>query len=311
MGGRLDGIAVFDSGMGGLDVAAAISRALPSEDIIYLGDNARVPYGTKSASVVQQYTMEAAHWLKAKGIKALVIACNTASAVMDQAKLESELSVPVLGMIEAGVSAVQTGPILFEPPKRLVVLATPGTIRSQAYQVALKTQYPQVEITSVPCPLFVPLVEMGWERHPLTPKMVEAQLMEHRRLLEPVINRPGDEEVIYLLGCTHYPMMSQSISEGISLVDSAPFRCIDGAESAASMLRQILGERGLLRVNFTDDDSSSQQRHEISETRDLGARYAYFSDEPSHQAAIELALRFWQNRGGVGELSIQGMLKGV
>ena len=284
------GVGIFDSGMGGLDVAAAISRLLPKEEIIYFGDNARVPYGTKSAEVVRGYTYEAAERLVQRGVKALVIACNTASAVIDRDHLESQFGVPVFGMIEAGLAACRS---YIAPQNSLVsyvtVLATPGTVRSRAYQNLISKHFPQVHISALPCPIFVPLVEMGWEDHSLSARIVEAQLREHMTKLSDVLCRDQRAEAIYLLGCTHYPMMRESIAQGVSLLDSGPFHCIDGAESVAELLKARLEREGLL------NDRSDQRVVE---------RVAYFSDDPYRPAASELASRFWRRRGGVGKILI-------
>lgn len=284
-------IGVFDSGMGGLDIAAAISRHLSQEDIVYFGDNARVPYGTKSASVVKSYTYEAADRLAQQGIKALVIACNTASAVVDFAHLESVLGVPVFGMIEAGISACNA--LLQDRAEYLThvaILATPGTIRSEAYQSALASAYPKLKIAAIPCPLFVPLVEMGWEEHELSRVLVKAQLQEHYEKFKALVDRHGNEEALYLLGCTHYPMMQEAILGGISLLDRGVFHCLDGAESVALLLKARLEREGLLRP------APPQQ---------IGKRIAYFSDDPHRPSAAELASRFWKRRGGVGEMIIK------
>lgn len=284
------GIGVFDSGMGGLDVAAAISKILPHEQLIYLGDNARVPYGTKSASTVRSYTKEAAYWLVQKGIKALVIACNTASAAINVLSLEQELNIPVFGMIEAGIKAYESEVEAQENIDlrhlQVVILATPGTVRSQAYQLALNQKYPNLKVLAFPCPIFVPLVEMGWESHLLVPQLVEAQLLEDKE--NDWWNSNEMKHTIYLLGCTHYPMMRESIISGLERLSYHSFSCIDGAQSVAHLLKETLEFRGLLR----------QAPEGLS-------HYAYLTDDPIHsQSAVDLALRFWQNRGGVGSLQI-------
>ena len=283
------GIGVFDSGMGGLDVAAALSQVLPNERLVYLGDNARVPYGTKSAQMVRQYTYEAAQWLLTYDIKALVIACNTASAAVDIGLLESELGIPVFGMIEAGVMAcdqlVETQQLV---SPQIVILATPGTVKSNAYQEALLRQFPNISPQALACPLFVPLVEMGWENHVLTPQLVEAQLIDADQHLKPWQITRDSQHCIYLLGCTHYPMMKDSIIAGIKRLHHSPFSCIDGAQSVAILLKNKLQELSLL---------NSQS--------DTSTHTAYLTDDPNRTAAIDLALRFWRKRGGVGELNIR------
>ena len=304
-------IAVFDSGMGGLDVAAALSRALPNEELIYLGDNARVPYGTKSAEMVRSYTYEAAYRLLKHNIKALVIACNTASAAVDISALSAELELPVFGMIQAGVLACQQ---VIQSQKdcsyEIITLATPGTVRSSAYQLALKTQFPHAKQQAVACPIFVPLVEMGWETHPLATEIIKAQLSElsyagHKPLEHDSLCTAGDNKEInpsmhaaqriYLLGCTHYPMMRESIEIALkelhhehSSLTSLPFHCLDGAESVAQLVKQKLQVLSLQR------QSSYSGSHSV-----------YLTDNISGTHSTELALRFWHKRGGLGELNIQ------
>lgn len=282
------GIGVFDSGMGGLDVAAALSKILPNERLVYLGDNARVPYGTKSAKMVKNYTYEAAQWLLKYNIKALVIACNTASAAVDITVLESELGIPVFGMIEAGVMACDHLISIKQLDRpQLVILATPGTVKSKAYQEALLRQFPDLSPVALACPIFVPLVEMGWEKHSLTPQLVEAQLNDNHQT-KPWQITLESQHCIYLLGCTHYPMMKDSIIAGLSRLHKTPFSCIDGAQSVAILLKNRLEELSLL------NSLSKPLVHS-----------AYLTDDPNSTAAMDLALRFWRKRGGVGELNIR------
>ena len=296
-------IAVFDSGMGGLDVAAALSRVLPKEQLVYLGDNARVPYGTKSAEMVRSYTYEAANRLLEHNIKALVIACNTASAAVDISALAQKINIPVFGMIEAGVLACQTL-INTRPnlPYEIITLATPGTIRSQAYQSALKSSFPQATQKAIACPIFVPLVEMGWESHSLTTEIIKAQLAElfthdstESNDLKSHHKPKVSHEKIYLLGCTHYPMMKEAIQAALDELHNSqthlpfiPFHCLDGAESVAYLVQQRLSALSLLKT---------ETEH--------GPHQVYLTDKPNGQHYNELALRFWHKRGGLGELNIQ------
>src|SRR5579871_2897754 len=150
-------IGVFDSGVGGLTVLKALWRRLPGESTVYLGDTARVPYGTKSAEVVTRYSVKNAEFLLGKDIKLLVVACNTASSVALPA-LESHLRIPVLGVIQPGAEAA----VARTRAGRIAVIGTPGTIASGAYQKALSALRPGVSVTARACPLFVPLAEEGW-----------------------------------------------------------------------------------------------------------------------------------------------------
>lgn len=204
-------IGVFDSGFGGLTVQRAILAALPGVDTVYLGDTARLPYGTKSAATVTQYALRNARLLARHGIDVLVVACNTASAVALPA-LRAELSIPVLGVVEPGaavaVGATRTG--------RIGVIGTQGTVASGAYQAAIRRARPDAAVVARACPLFVPLVEEGW-----TDAGDEVVRGVVRRYLAPF---RGDEVDTLVLGCTHYPLLRAAIAAelaGVRLVDSA------------------------------------------------------------------------------------------
>jgi glutamate racemase len=204
-------IGIFDSGVGGLTVQRAILDALPGAATLYLGDTARVPYGTKSPETVTQYSLRNARFLARHGIDVLVVACNTASAVALPA-LRAELSVPVIGVVEPGARvaarASRTG--------RIGVIGTPGTVASGAYQDAIRRARPEAEVTARACPLFVPLAEEGW-----TDPADEVVRGVARRYLGP-LREAGVDTVV--LGCTHYPLLAGAIAAelpGVALVDSA------------------------------------------------------------------------------------------
>ena len=220
-------IGIFDSGIGGLTVLAAVRACLPNESILYLGDTARVPYGTKSAETVVRYSRECAGFLMERGVKAVVVACNTASAYALPA-LESSLGVPVLGVIEPGCEAA-----LAESRSAVIgVIGTAGTIASNAYGAQLKKLHPGVRVVSRACPLFVPLVEEGWIDNEVARAAVQRYLAG--------LTEEGIDTLI--LGCTHYPLLKQVIGgqmgEGVRLVDSA--------ETTAQALRALLQQRGLM-----------------------------------------------------------------
>ena len=183
-------IGVFDSGLGGLTVAHAIMRQLPAESIIYFGDTARVPYGPKSPDTVRRYSHEIAAWLLDQGVKAIVVACNTATAHA-LPMLERELDVPVIGVVEPGARAA----VAASHSGRIGVIATAGTIRSGAYVRAIQAEAPDAIVAARACPLLVPLVEEGWTEH-------EATRAIAREYLTPFMNGEVDTLV---LGCTHYP----------------------------------------------------------------------------------------------------------
>jgi glutamate racemase len=220
-------IGVFDSGVGGLTVVHEIARRMPHESIIYFGDTARVPYGPKSADTVRRYSSESAAYLTSRGVKALVIACNTATAHAYDL-LASTLDVPVIGVVRPGaraaVAATRTG--------RIGVIGTAGTIRSGAYDFAVRALLPDARVYAQPCPLFVPIVEEGWSTH-------EVARLAAQEYLRPLLEVDID---VLILGCTHYPLLRPLLSEvmgpAVTLVDSA-------AETALE-LESLLGEQGLL-----------------------------------------------------------------
>jgi glutamate racemase len=204
-------IGIFDSGVGGLTVQRAILDALPGLDTVYLGDTARVPYGTKSPEVVTQYSIRNARLLLEQDVEMLVVACNTASAVALPA-LRATFDIPVLGVVEPGARAAarvtRTG--------RVGVIGTQSTVASGAYQRALAELIPGAVVTARACPLFVPLAEEGW-----TDPADEVVRIVARRYLAPI--REAGVDVV-VLGCTHYPLLAGAIAAelpGVTLVDSA------------------------------------------------------------------------------------------
>ena len=211
-------IGVFDSGVGGLTVCRELIRLLPKEQLLYLGDTARVPYGTKSPATVTQYALESAEFLSARGIKLLVVACNTASAVA-LPKLRETFQIPVVGVLEPGArAAVASG------GRRIGVVGTEGTINSDSYRQTLLRLAPDAAVFSVACPLFVPLAEEGWSDHPVALQVV-------REYLAPLLAESIDTLV---LGCTHYPLLHKAIrtvvGPDVKLVDSAAATAIEVVE---------------------------------------------------------------------------------
>jgi glutamate racemase len=219
-------IGVFDSGLGGLTVAHAIMRLLPAESLVYFGDTARVPYGPKSPDTVRRYSHEIAAWLLEQGVKAIVVACNTATAHA-LPMLEGELDVPVIGVVEPGARAAVRASRL----GRIGVIATAGTIKSGAYVRAIEAAAPGARVTALACPLFVPLVEEGWTDH-------EATRAIAREYLAPFMN---DEVDTLVLGCTHYPLLKPLIAD----VVGPRVRLIDSAEETAMDTRRMLAEYSL------------------------------------------------------------------
>ena len=220
-------IGVFDSGIGGLTVARGLMRQLPDESIIYFGDTARVPYGPKSPDTVRRYSREIASYLRERGVKALVVACNTATAHA-LTTLQAEEPIPVIGVVEPGARAA----VAATRGGRIGVIGTVGTIRSTAYERAIRALRPDAQITARPCPLFVPLVEEGWLEHEATRLVANEYLSAFAR----------DDVDTLVLGCTHYPLLKPLIAE----VLGPKVALIDSAEQTAAETRRVLEARGLL-----------------------------------------------------------------
>jgi glutamate racemase len=228
MAARNGAIGIFDSGVGGLTVVHAILEALPREDLIYLGDTARYPYGTKSAETVTRYGIENVDFLAAREIKMLVVACNTASAVALPA-LAARYPFPIVGVIEPGARAAAAR----TRSGKVGVIATDATIASGAYTRALRAARADLELFTRPCPLFVPLAEEGWTDGPVPRAVCETYLA--------TLRRSGIDTLV--LGCTHYPLLKPVIAEvmgdGVALVDSA--------EETAREVGTLLAARDLAR----------------------------------------------------------------
>jgi glutamate racemase len=247
-------LGVFDSGIGGLTVAHAIFERLPGESVVYFGDTARVPYGPKSPETVRRYSGEILQYLLQRGVKMVVVACNTSTAhALDDLRRRSP--VPVIGVIEPGakaaVAATRSG--------RIGVIGTAGTIASGAYERAIKARRPDAIVISQACPLFVPLIEEGWFDHPATELIA-------REYLEPLLASQVD---VLVLGCTHYPLLKpllgRVLGPGVRLIDSAE-------ETAAEVARELAAD-GLVA------DKSNRVTHEfvVSDDephfRNVGARF--------------------------------------
>lgn len=221
-------IGIFDSGVGGLTVLKEMMRLLPGEELIYLGDTARVPYGTKSSRTVLRYALEAASFLVEQRVKMLVVACNTASSVA-LPTLAEHFSLPVIGVIEPGARKA----VAVTRSKKVGVIGTEGTIKSGAYTEAIRALDPDTEVFAAACPLFVPLAEEGWAEHP-------AARLAAEEYLAPLVNAGIDTLV---LGCTHYPLLKNTLRKvlgpGVELVDSA--------EETALLVAGPLREQTLFR----------------------------------------------------------------
>ena len=231
-------LGVFDSGLGGLTVARALLQALPNERIIYLGDTARVPYGTRSAQTVVRYARGCSQLLIERGVKGIVVACNTVSAVAIDI-LRAELDLPIIGVIEPGaraaLSAVGKLPVLPGKTPKIGVLGTTGTIASGAYPRAVGQLSTRYEVVALPAPLLVPLTEEGWIEGEV-PRLVV------RRYVEPLILAGAS---VIVLGCTHFPLLKALIAEAAADFAGYPVPIVDSAEATAAVVREWIADERL------------------------------------------------------------------
>ena len=221
-------IGVFDSGIGGLTVLHQIIETLPRENTVYLGDTARAPYGTKSVETVLRYSFENSQFLVDKGVKMVVVACNTSTAIALD-RLQTQLTIPVVGVIEPGVRRA----VKSTKNRRVGVIGTEATIQSGAYTRALRAADARIEVYSRACPLFVPLVEEGWTDNAVVEMTVKAYLGS--------LKQSGIDTLI--LGCTHYPLLKKAIRK----LMGANVRLVDSAEETAKEVEQVLTARALGR----------------------------------------------------------------
>jgi glutamate racemase len=220
-------IGVFDSGVGGLTVVRATRDALPRESIVYLGDTARVPYGSKSPRTVERYALGCLRFLLAREVKLVLVACNTASATA-LAALSAASPVGVIGAVEPGAARA----LAASSRRRIGVLGTLATIRSRAYEQAIAARDPDARVTGLPCPLLVPLAEEGW---------TEGQVasLVARRYLEELFRIDGEIDAL-VLGCTHYPLLRAVLERTACEVAGRPVAVVDSADAMAEAARAAL-----------------------------------------------------------------------
>ena len=244
-------IGIFDSGIGGLTVLREIQKKLPHENLIYLGDTARVPYGTKSADTVIRYSIHNVNFLLQKKVKMIVVACNTASAFA-LTTLQTSYNFPILGVIEPGAQAA----LHHSTSGHIGVIGTEGTIASHAYANRLTDLKPQTHVTSLACPLFVPLAEEGWLEGEIPEKIAQTYLKKFSE----------DHAIIdtLILGCTHYPLLKKTIQK----VMGPDVTLIDSAEATASFTEDILNQKKIRstsqqpgRLSFFVTDSTEKFKH--------------------------------------------------
>jgi glutamate racemase len=240
-------IAIFDSGMGGLTVLREVVNLMPEERVVYLGDTARAPYGSKSREAVLRYSIENAEFLVGHQIKLLIVACNTASAIALE-HLQGLFPFPVVGVIEPAIERV----LRETKRQRIGVLATRATVASNAYQQGICSRLPEAMVKAISCPLLAPIVEEGLVGHPVADLMIESYLGGMR-----------DEQVdILLLGCTHYPLLKEKIAAFVG----EDVVVIDSAESCATHVNKLLVELGM---------------RELSDGIGMGAKF-FVTDAPDH-----------------------------
>jgi len=234
-------IGIFDSGVGGLTVVKQMFKRLPNESIVYLGDTARVPYGTKSPETIKKYAVENVNFLMRFKVKLIVVACNTASSTSME-ELIKHANVPVVGVIKPGAKKA----VAVTRNNRIGIIGTYTTIKSKAYVREIKSISPKIDIVSKPCPLFVPLVEEGWLREKATYAIAEKYLASFRR--------KGIDTLV--LGCTHYPLLKQVIGK----IMGKSVKIVDSASSVADEVHTILMSMGEL------SDSRKKPRHSFFAT---------------------------------------------
>ncbi len=236
-------IGIFDSGVGGLTVYRALHERLPDERFVYLGDTARVPYGTKSLQTVERYAIENSSFLEAHGIKLLVVACNTASALALPA-IRKAVSVDVIGVIEPGAGAAVESSMSQTKTKSVGVIATEATIQSRAYASAIAKLAPSIKVIERACPLFVSLAEEGWEETDVARAVAAEYLAAIKQ----------EEVGTLVLGCTHYPILRRVIQETMG----ERVTLIDSGEATARDVETLLAAKQLSRESIED---RARERH--------------------------------------------------
>jgi glutamate racemase len=270
-------IGIFDSGVGGLTVYRALHHRLPNERFVYLGDTARVPYGTKSLATVERYAIENSQFLAGLGIKLLVVACNTASALA-LPRIREKIGLDVVGVIgPGGRKAVEITKDIERP--KIGVVATEATVMSDAYRNAISRASNDAHVFQVACPLFVPLAEEGWTREPETISIAD-------RYLQPLVSEGIDALV---LGCTHYPILreviQQTVGENVTLIDSG--------EATAEEVEQLLKNKGIENTDVVQGERRLCDDLDHFYVTDAAERFArvaerFLGAQPSKLEAVEV-----------------------
>jgi len=262
-------IGVFDSGIGGLTVVKRLAATLPNENIVYFGDTARVPYGSKSNSTVIEYSIENTKFLLQKNIKALVVACNTASSIAIP-DLKKMFDIPIIGMIEPGSRMA----LKKSQTKKIGVIGTRATINNLAYSKEIKKLNNSAQVIEKPCPLFVPLAEEGWIKHKATYEIAEEYLKELRET--------GIDTLV--LGCTHYPILSEVIQKVIG----SKVMLIDSGVASSEVIKTELEKLNLL----SDSNKRGVQEYYVS---DIPAKFKevaelFLGKEIDHVHKVDLEM---------------------
>ncbi|MDR1926188.1 MAG: glutamate racemase [Endomicrobium sp.] len=248
-------IGIFDSGFGGLTIMSAMNKALPLESLIYFGDTAHVPYGTKSKNIVIKFSREIASFLIKKKVKLIIIACNTASAFALSA-LKKTLKIPVVGVIEPGSKEA----VLVSKNKRIGVIGTEGTVKSKSYPKEIN-KILKADVYQQACPLFVPLVEEGFIDSEITDSVI-------KKYMKPLLSKKIDT---LILGCTHYPLLKKALEKNIS----SSITLIDSTKATALEVKNILDQKSLL----ADSKGKKFLRFYVSDNpvkfQTIGSRFFY------------------------------------
>jgi glutamate racemase len=258
-------IGIFDSGIGGLTVAASIRELLPAEDIVYLGDLLHLPYGSKSSKAVLEFTRAAVRFLLGEDVKLLVIACNTATSIAME-DIEGEVNIPVIGVVRPGATAA----CAVSKKRRIGVIGTARTVESGAYESAIKGIDPDASVVQKATPLLVPLIEEGWIGH----RVLAMVLDEYFRFFE------GADIDTIVLGCTHYPLIRNDIAARLRLLTgrgAEEVRIVDSARTTAESTKALLSERCLLNSGLsTPQEHTGSYRIRLTDYtdtfRDIGER---------------------------------------
>ena len=246
-------VGVFDSGVGGLTVAREIMRQLPKEELVYFGDTARVPYGSKSKENIIRFSRQIIRFLRTRNVKAIVIACNTACAQALEV-LEKEIDIPIIGVVVPGARAA----VAESQSKKIGVVGTEGTIRSQVYSKIIKEMEPGASVVGKPCPLFVPLVEEGFAKHKVTDEIIDFYLSEMKA---------ADIDTM-ILGCTHYPLLRSKIREYFG----DRIHIVNPAYETAMDLKRLLEKYSL--TNLPEKDELAKHEFYVSDTAEKFKQFA-------------------------------------